>query len=150
MIENGADLLLIERLRPEKWEPAPTGAARASDEEFILVGEDDQATVVGFVHVIAVNGIVHLEQLSVLPTHGRRGYGRMLVEAAKREAGERGYAPLTLRTYADVPWNAPFYSAAGFREESAATPFHQALIETERQLGLDAYGRRVQMSIELN
>ena len=96
---------------------------------------------------LEVDGVAHIEQLSVCPTHGRRGYGRMLVEAAKREAAKRSYARLTVRTFADVPWNAPFYRTAGFVEEPPETPFHLALVETERQIGLDAYGRRTQMAV---
>lgn len=146
-IENEADRLFVELFTPETWDPAPTGASRAADEGFLLVAEDAVAGVVGFVHVLEVDGWAHLEQLSVAPSHGRRGIGRMLVDAAVREAASRGYARVTLRTYADVPWNAPFYAAAGFAEEPAVTPFHVGLVGTERKLGLDAYGRRVQMSI---
>jgi GNAT superfamily N-acetyltransferase len=148
-IENEADRLLIERLHPDRWEPAPAGASRASEHGYLLVAEVDPRTLVGFVHVLEAEGLAHLEQLSVLPEHGRRGYGRMLVGAAKDEARQRGYAWLTLRTYADVPWNAPFYARAGFVEEDAATPFHRRLIDTEVRLGLDRYGRRIQMATPL-
>lgn len=94
-------------------------------------------------------GVAHLEQLSVLPGYGRRGYGRRLIEAAKDESRRHGYRRMTLRTYADVPWDAPFYSRAGFVAEEAASEFHRALIDTEMRLGLDRYGRRVQMVADL-
>ncbi len=63
-IEDEADELLVERLRPDRWEPAPSGASRAAEQE-------------------------------------------------------------------------------------PATPFHRGLVETERRLGLDRYGRRVQMAADL-
>lgn len=144
-IENEADQLLIERIQPDRWPPAPPGAARAAEQGYVLVAEDESGTLVGFAHVIETDGIAHLGQLSVSPQYGRRGYGRMLVEAAKDKSRRRGYARLTLRTYADVPWNAPFYARAGFAEEQASTPFHRGLINNEAQLGIDRYGRRVQM-----
>jgi len=148
-IENEADRLLIERLNPDRWDVVSFGVARASVPGYILVAEVDSGTVVGFVQVIEVDGIAHLEQLSVLPEYGRHGYGRSLVEAAEDEARRRGYKQLTLRTFAEVPWNAPFYTRMGFVEEEAATPFHQELIRTEAKLGLDRYGRRIQMSVRL-
>lgn len=57
---------------------------------------------------------LHLEQLDVLPEHGGRGLGRALVGAIERWASENGVVELTLTTYRDVPWNAPFYMRLGF------------------------------------
>ncbi len=146
-VEDAADSLLVELLRPQRWDPAPTGAERAAEPGFIFVAyETLEQHVVGFVHVLEIDGLAHLEQASVLPTHGRRGYGRRLVEAAVAEARRRGYDRITLRTFAEVPWNAPFYASCGFAETEPATAFHRRLVETERRLGLTAYGRRVQMT----
>ncbi|UKA65474.1 GNAT family N-acetyltransferase [Arthrobacter sp. FW306-05-C] len=145
-IENAADRLLIDWLLPDRWPPAPSGGSRASEPGYVLVTEaTDTGAVVGFVHVIESGKIAHLEQLSVLPEYGRRGYGRLLINAAKEEARERGHSRLTLRTYADVPWNAPFYSRAGFVEEDPSTDFHRKLVRLEDSLDLARYGRRVQM-----
>lgn len=107
-IENAADLLLIDRLSPESWEPAPSGLSRAAQPGFVLVAEEaGTGAIVGFVHVLENHGIAHLEQLSVLPQEGRRGYGRLLLQAAMDEARRRGYERLTLRTYADSPGTRP-------------------------------------------
>lgn len=146
-IENAADRLLIDWLLPEQWPPAPSGASRASEPGYILVAEvTDTGAVVGFAHVIESGEIAHLEQLSVLPEYSRRGYGRMMIDAAKEEARGRRHSRLTLRTYADIPWNAPFYSRAGFVEEEApSTDFHRNLVRVEDSLGLARSGRRVQM-----
>ncbi|MGW9020853.1 GNAT family N-acetyltransferase [Leucobacter chromiiresistens] len=160
-IENAADRLLVERLHPATWEAAPSGHARRADAGCVLVAEGDAVSaeptaeanargaarrVIGFVHVREAGGVAHLEQLSVLPEHGRRGVGSALVEAAAAEAAQRGYDRLTLRTYATVPWNAPLYARLGFVEEAPATPFHRRLAESERRLGLDRYGPRIQMA----
>jgi GNAT superfamily N-acetyltransferase len=145
-IENDADRLLINTLKPDDWAAAPTGAARASEPGFILVVELDEGRVAGFVHVLEVDGICHLEQLlSVALGDARKGWGRALVEAAKIQAQKRGYHRMSLRTYADIPWNAPFYASAGFVEEKPATQFHRSLVGIEAERGLDRYGRRVQM-----
>ncbi len=145
-IENDADRLLIERFQAKAWSAAPTGEARLSESGFLLVIELDGGGVAGFVHVREVEGLCHLEQVSVAPEHSRQGWGRMLVEAAKQEARERGYDSISLRTYADVPWNAPFYESAGFVEEQPATQFHRSLIGIEAEFGLDKHGRRIQMA----
>lgn len=149
-IENAADQLLIDRLSPDSWEPAPSGLSRAAEHGFVLVAEETETgAIVGFVHVLEGDGIAHLEQLSVLPQEGRRGYGRRLLEAAMNEARSRRYDRLTLRTYADVPWNAPFYARVGFVETEPTTDFHKRLVEVEERLGLTRYGRRVQMTAAL-
>ncbi|OUD89287.1 Acetyltransferase (GNAT) family protein [Clavibacter michiganensis subsp. michiganensis] len=154
-IEDAADRLLVDLLEPEDWPPAPTGAARAAEPGFLLVAEDpaaddDGAGLVGFAHVLEVDGLAHLEQVSVPPEHGRRGHGRALVEASADEARRRGHRRITLRTFADVPWNASAYARMGFVEEPPATPFHTALLATEARLGLDRLGRRIQMGRELD
>lgn len=147
-IEDDADQLLIDRLHPEVWSPAPLGSARLSEPGFLLVADVD-GEIDGFVHVLEVEGVCHLEQLSVRPVLARRGLGRALVEAAKDRARGRGHERISLRTYADVPWNAPFYATAGFVEEEPVTSFHRSLLEVEARHGLDRYGRRVQMSAPL-
>lgn len=120
---------------------------------FVLVAEATAdaapARPVGFVHVLEIDRHAHLEQLSVLPSHGRQGIGRALVSAALDEARRRGHTQVTLRTYADVPWNAPFYASCGFMVCTPDTEFHRHLAATEHALHLAAHGRRVQMSIPL-
>ena len=143
-VEDAADRLLVELLQPTGWTPAPPGAKRVAEPGFVLVAEEDGA-VVGFVHVLEPEGAAHLEQLAVLPEHGRLGHGRALVEAAMREAARRGHERITLRTYADVPFNAPFYASCGFAESTPDTPSLRGLVEVETRLGLDRWGRRVQM-----
>lgn len=117
---------------------------------FMLVAEDKVSdVVVGFVHVLEIDGFAHLEQLAVLPRYGRQGHGRMLVRAALAEAASRGYSEITLRTYLHVPWNAPFYESCGFRRSEPASPFHRQLVDTETRLGLERYGERIQMTVQL-
>jgi GNAT superfamily N-acetyltransferase len=149
-IENAADSLLIDFLGPDRWDPAPVGDERVALPGFVLVvSESIDGDAVGFVHVIEVDGYAHLEQLSVLPSNTRRGLGRALVEAAKAEASQRGYEWMTLRTYADVPWNAPFYSTCDFVESEPESTFQHQVMEAEERLGLEKYGRRIQMSAPL-
>ncbi|WP_334152002.1 GNAT family N-acetyltransferase [Microbacterium sp.] len=149
-IETAADALLIDALGAWDWPPVDAGAGRLSSPGFVLIAEDSASnSPIGFVHVLDIDGLAHLEQLSVTPAAARNGHGRALVTAALDEARERGYTRLTLRTYAEIPWNAPFYASCGFLESIPETAFLRELVETESALGLDRYGRRVQMTVEL-
>lgn len=150
-IEEEADALFTGAVGAPLDHPAPTGAARAGEQGFVLVvAEEQDGPPLGFVHVLEEGGIAHLEQLSVLPAHMRRGHGRELVEAALDEAADRGHSTVSLRTFADVPWNAPFYATLGFIEaDSPDHPFYRALLEAEQRIGLGDLGRRVHMSIDL-
>jgi len=151
VIEAAADTLLIDRFAATQWPPAASAAERSALPGFVLVAEcvDAPHPVVGFVHVLEIEGHAHLEQLSVLPEHGRKGYGRALVAAAEAEALRRGHRSITLRTYRDVPWNAPFYATCGFRASIPSTPFLRGLVDVETRLGLEQHGPRIQMTAEL-
>ena len=104
---------------------------------------------VGFACVEIVDGLAHIWQLSVLPSKGRQGLGRALVKAVCDWAQLNGLPAVTLTTFRDVPWNAPFYARLGFRVTEASTPGLQAIRDHERDIGDDALGPRVAMRIDL-
>lgn len=150
-IEAAADTLLVELFGAQNW-PGPGSAEdRAAASGFVLIAEDqaDEVEPIGFVQVLEIDGHAHLEQLSVLPSHARRGHGRRLVQAALDEASRRGYPRVTLRTYVDVPWNAPFYASCGFVPSAPDTDLLRSLVGVEESLGLMAYGPRIQMTAPL-
>ena len=144
-LEEAADSVFADVFGKVPWSSTP-GAWRVREPGVVLVAaEEPEGEAVGFAHVHEVEGHAHLEQLGVRPDRARRGHVRALVEAAKAEAARRGYARLSLMTYAEIPWHAPFYATCGFVETEPTTPYHRRLREVERDLGLDAYGRRVLM-----
>ena len=148
-VENEADALFATVFSIAGWRPAPTYTKPSPQSGFILVASDIPGSEpVGFAHVLEVHGSGHLEQLSVRPLAARRGHGRALVEAVKSESRLRGCHRVTLRTFADVPWNAPFYSSCGFLERDPDSDFLRDLSAAEQQRGL-GYGRRVQMIFDL-
>ncbi|HEY1520061.1 MAG TPA: GNAT family N-acetyltransferase [Solirubrobacteraceae bacterium] len=71
--------------------------------------------LVGFVVVDTLDGGAHIEELSVAPSAQRRGHGARLLEMAARWAQTAGFGVVTLTTFRDVPWNAPWYESRGFR-----------------------------------
>jgi GNAT superfamily N-acetyltransferase len=99
----------------------------------------------GFAVLELLDGAVHLEQLSVDPAHGRQGIGAALLAATLDTARQHGADRVTLLTYADVPWNAPWYARRGWQVTTELTPGLQALRRREVALGLDRHGQRVAM-----
>ena len=114
--------------------------ARASDGE-----------PVGFALVEILDGQPHLEEIDVDPAHGRRGLGRALLEAALGWARDAGFSAVTLTTFREIPWNAPFYARMGFRA-LAPHEIGPGLVEVVREeaaRGLDP-ATRVTMRRELD
>ncbi|MFB9352291.1 GNAT family N-acetyltransferase [Streptomyces heliomycini] len=90
-----------------------------------------------------VDGALHVEQVSVHPRAARRGVGRALLAHAAGHARERGLTALTLTTFADVPWNAPYYARLGFRtlDGPGLTPGLRRIRAEEAAHGLDRWPR---------
>ncbi|MDT0302166.1 GNAT family N-acetyltransferase [Streptomonospora wellingtoniae] len=74
----------------------------------------------GFAAVGVLDGAAHLEELAVHPECGRRGVGSALLEAVCGLARCEGFAAVTLTTFRDVPFNAPWYRRRGFAELPSA------------------------------
>ena len=142
---------LGDAMVPVLASPAPAGVERQLTGT-LLVAEDDGpgGQVVGFAHLTFPEGFAHLDQISVLPTHGRRGIGAALVRAVMEEARWVGHDRLSLCTYRDLPWNGPFYVSLGFAEKERLEPFQERLRAHERALGLDEAGVRVVMEAPLS
>lgn len=90
-----------------------------------------------------VDGNVHIEQVSVHPDHARRGVGRSLIDHIAGRATADGVPALTLTTFTEVPWNAPYYVRCGFRclDENELTPGLRAIRQREAEHGLDRWPR---------
>lgn len=101
---------------------------------------------VGFAHVKRLEpGSVHLDELDVHPSHGRRGLGRRLVDCVCYWAAMNGLQAVTLSTFRDPPWNQPFYASLGF-ETVQGTDLSEAMaaiVADEVRRGLDPLGRVV-------
>lgn len=106
----------------------------------------DGDTPVGFALVeLLDDGLPHLEEIDVLPAHGRRGVGTSLVRAVCAWTSQAGFPEITLTTYRAVPWNMPFYARMGFVPIAAADlrPALAAVVRYEAERGLDPERRVV-------
>lgn len=125
-------------------EPLPVDelAAYQSDGRAWVYTDDDDRPV-AYLLVAVVDGHAHIEQVSVRPEHARRGVGRRLIDIAREWARARDLPALSLTTYADVPWNAPYYARLGFKvlPPDELTAGLRALRADEAAKGLDAWPR---------
>ncbi len=105
----------------------------------------------GFAYAAVIDECCHLEEVSVLPEHGRLGIGTALVGAVREHAARAGLRGVTLTTFRDVPWNAPFYRRLGFQDLAAEdlTPRLAAAVADEARRGLPAE-LRVVMILPVN
>jgi ribosomal protein S18 acetylase RimI-like enzyme len=91
--------------------------------------------IVGFLAAEIVGRDLHVRELAVRADSQNQGVGSGLIEIATRFACERGLDSLTLTTFANVPWNAPWYERLGFvvtlTDERLAT-----IVQTETERGL--------------
>lgn len=112
---------------------------------------DVDGSVAGFALVATYDRHAHLYEVSVAREFQGHGIGRLLVEGACEWAASQSHAALTLSTFSDVPWNAPFYAKLGFKvlPESEWSPAFHLLRGREEDAGLDI-SRRVFMRKELS
>ena len=92
--------------------------------------EDEPDHPLGYVVVDVLDGAAHVEQVSVDPTASGRRLGRALLDHVAQWARTEGLAGVTLTTFRDVPWNAPYYERLGYR------------VLAEHELGSELVGRR--------
>jgi 4-diphosphocytidyl-2-C-methyl-D-erythritol kinase len=116
----------------------------------VWVACPEDGVPVGMVIASLREGAVYIEELDVLPEHGRRGLGARLLGRVCAWARAQGHPAVTLSTFRDVPWNGPFYRRHGFRDLQPAewTPGMRAIREQEARHGL-AVEARVFMRREL-
>lgn len=108
----------------------------------VLVALDDGA-LVGFAACQACADALHLWELAVRHDAQGRGIGRALLDAVAVLARRRGLPAVTLSTFRDIPWNAPFYARRGFAEiaECEMNARLRIIREREASLGLDVDNR---------
>jgi len=82
----------------------------------IIKGEEP----VGFLVADWLDEALHIAEINVHPDHGGRRLSEVLINAAKGLCAEKGRKYLSLSTFRDVPWNAPYYDKLGFKEIDAA------------------------------
>ncbi len=117
--------------------------ATAQRAGLLWVALDPAGAPVGFAVASIREQRVHLDELDVRPEHGRKGIGSALVAAVEDYARNSDCTEMTLTTFRDVPWNAPFYARVGFEvipEQELDADLLQRLSD-ETAMGLERSSR---------
>jgi GNAT superfamily N-acetyltransferase len=125
-------------------EPLPLGElARYQQSGRAWVAVNDADIPVAYLIADRVDGNLHVEQVSVRPDSARRGVGRLLLEHLAHHATSEGVPALTLTTFTEVPWNAPYYARCGFQllDDDRLAPGLRKVREREAAHGLDRWPR---------
>jgi GNAT superfamily N-acetyltransferase len=112
-----------------------------SQQVWVMCQDDDQP--IGMVIASVRDGEAYVEELDVLPAHGRRGLGGRLLAHVFTWGTAQGCATVSLSTFRDVPWNGPFYRKHGFRDLTREewSPGMAAIRAHETEQGLRADAR---------
>jgi GNAT superfamily N-acetyltransferase len=123
--------------------PAPDVLERYRRAGRCWVAADERDRPAAYLLAEPVDGALHIEQVSVHPRAARRGVGRALLAHAADRARQEGLTALTLTTFTEVPWNAPYYARLGFQPlpEADLTPGLREIRATEAAHGLDRWPR---------
>jgi predicted DCC family thiol-disulfide oxidoreductase YuxK/GNAT superfamily N-acetyltransferase len=136
---------LLDHLLDHSLSLPELAAHQRAGRVWVAVDEDERP--VGFAVASVLDGDgAHLEELDVVPRAGRQGVGSRLVSSVCDWAASRGFRSLTLSTFRDVPWNAPFYERRGFRTipPDQLSPALRGVRAREERLGI-AMDQRVVM-----
>lgn len=137
-IEAAADRLFPEGRIPQPGDVVPLSELeKAHEEELVLVAASAEQ-VVGFAMARVHGSLLHLYAMAVHPDHGRSGIGTRLLTRIIQEAVRRRLSGVTLTTFADLPWNAPFYEKLGFHtlDPPSLSPMLRAILAREESVGM--------------
>ncbi|HDS1818743.1 TPA: GNAT family N-acetyltransferase [Pseudomonas putida] len=115
----------------------------AAHQHFVDAGaswlaEGAAGQILGFACARREQQALHIHEVSVRREAQGQGIGRMLLNRLVVEARIAGARELTLTTFADVLWNAPFYARYGFETiaEGLLCPRLRKILASENAHGL--------------
>ena len=102
------------------------------------VATDSAQACIGFLTAKIIEGDFYIREVSVHETHQKKGIGSRLFETAFVKAKSLGLQSMTLTTFKDVSWNAPYYERLGFSvlDSQAMPSYLQMILRNEEAAGL--------------
>lgn len=117
-IDNDANLTLAALGVPklENIDPYEVSfyAKHLQKSQIFVASPESDSTPVAYAILATKDSQPYLNELAVLTDHRRKGLGRKLLQRCIDAARERDGEWLSLTTYKNVPFNAPFYTQYGF------------------------------------
>ena len=153
-LERSAGLLF--RVDPElAWLADADGLSAERYREIIAdgwswVAESDPGHPMAFAAATREGEELHIWEFDVRIDCQRRGIGRTLLQRFIAEAAAAKIRAVTLTTFRDLPWNAPFYQSVGFDvvAPDRLDPRLAAVLADETAKGLPA-ARRCAMRMKI-
>jgi GNAT superfamily N-acetyltransferase len=145
-IEMAAAQRFLSSLHPDAAEGYPISVALHQSwlgHDGVWIAETAQGEVAGFAVWVPLAMDMYLVELDVHPVHARRRVGAKLLDALSALGSRLGFGRLVLRTFRDVPWNAPYYQRLGFEalNEREEHPELTSVRRHEMSVGLDSSHR---------
>ena len=130
---------LVERVTPRR---RIERAVRGGE---LLVATDALDRSIGYALFARIGDDLHLEELAVMPSHGRMGHGTALLDALTTTSASVGASRITLVTLDFVPFGAAFYEARGFSMLAleSVPPFMSSLLDPGVRDGRVALARTI-------
>ena len=140
-LENAAALIFQDTNYASEINQAPLSLELLQKQQkqgLVWVAAKDNNQLVGFAVVLIIDKSPHLHELSVIPEYSRQGIGTKLTHTIIKWAKLKNFTQLTLSTFRDIPWNAPFYCKLGFSaiNQSDISPGLENIRNQETQAGL--------------
>jgi predicted N-acetyltransferase YhbS len=144
--ESASRLLGTDLAYLAEDEPTDAEILRERLAQDALIVAADGETPVAYVIFEVVEGCAYIEQIDVLTSHAGQRIGARLLDAVADRARGRRLKALTLSTFRDVPFNAPYYARLGFEviADADLTPGLLEIRAAHLERGLDE-SRRVFM-----
>lgn len=113
----------------------------------VWVAQTEAGQLTGFICTEEFDDELHIWELSVHANFQRMSIGKRLMQEAYKHVLSRGLSALTLTTFSDVQWNAPWYAQLGFQIVTASAGQRLVrLLDAEAKHGLPSE-RRVAMQL---
>ncbi|EMA3642425.1 GNAT family N-acetyltransferase [Providencia stuartii] len=109
--------------------------------EWVAVDNDDQP--IGFINVDKLTHSLHIGEISVCQSWQGKGVGRALIQHILHYALQHHFDYVTLTTFREIPWNAPYYQRFGFSiiDEEALPTELEEILQQEIDAGFNAADR---------
>lgn len=123
--------------------PSIESLAEYCQDDRLWVYRDESDHPVAYIIADVIDECGHIEQISVHPDYSSMRIGHTLIEAVADWASNRKLQAITLTTFSEIPWNAPYYERLGFEviPEAEHSPGLQRVRHEERAHGLDRWPR---------
>ncbi len=118
----------------EEFAPAAAWSARQAAGTLWVAASVEG--IQAFLAATARSERLHIDEFAVAQEHQGRGIGRRMLERVIVEARAAGFARISLTTFRNVPFNAPFYASLGFSVWSPAPPDIESALADEAARGL--------------